>query len=215
MYVFLDESGGLSFDFTKGGTTRFFVVCLLVLSTEADYRTLARAVERTIRHKLHKGRAPKRPTHELKGAKTGPDVKGYFYRQARASAFHLYTLVLNKARVYDDLRNVPEKLYNFVARKLLERCPFKTTAGKIIVTLDRRKSAAEIRQFNHYLLTQLEGDLPINTPFEIHHQHSWENKGLQAVDLFAWGIFRKYERGDATWYDAFKERIAFEDVYLR
>jgi len=36
---------------------------------------------------------------------------------------------------------------------------------------------------------------------------------LQAVDFFAWGFFRKYEKGDARWYEVFREKIAFERVY--
>jgi hypothetical protein len=64
------------------------------------------------------------------------------------------------------------------------------------------------------LLAQLQGLLPLNTPIEIHHPHSWQRKGLQAADLFSWEIFRKYERQDTAWYDCFKARIAFENVYL-
>lgn len=43
--------------------------------------------------------------------------------------------------------------------------------------------------------------------------HNWARKGLQAVDLFCWGIFRKYERGETTWYDVFRERIAGEVIH--
>lgn len=214
MYVFLDESGGLSFDFTKGGTTRFFVVCLLVLPTTRDYRQLTKAVERTIRHKLHRGRAPKRPTHELKGTAVDIATKRYFFQQAQRASFSIYALILNKARVYEDLRRQPERLYNFVARKLIERCPFQQADDRIILTLDRRKATEDIRAFNQYLLVQLQGSLPLKVPIEIYHKHSWERKGLQAVDLFSWGIFRKYERGETTWYEVFRERIVFEDVYL-
>lgn len=82
------------------------------------------------------------------------------------------------------------------------------------MTLDRRKSAREIEHFNRYLLAQLEGGLPLQIPIEIFHHHSWESKGLQAADLFSWGIFRKYERGDPGWYNTFKDRIAYESVYL-
>ncbi len=214
MYVFLDESGGLSFDFTKSGTTRFFVVCLLVLPTTEDYRRLTQAVERTIRHKLHKGRAPKHPTHELKGTAIDLAIKRYFFQQAQAASFSIYSLILNKARVYEELRREPERLYNFIARKLIERCPFQQATDRIILTLDRRKAVEEIKAFNQYLFVQLQGSLPLNVPIELYHKHSWERKGLQAVDLFSWGMFRKYERGDTSWYQIFQSRIVFEDVYL-
>ena len=178
MHVFLDESGGLGFDFTKGGTTRFFVICLLVVPTTADYRSLAKAVERTIRNKLHKGQRPKQPTQELKGSKTDRAVVEYFYRQARDSTFSIYALILNNARVFEDLRRQPERLYNFVARAIIEKCPFTEANEQIILTLDKRKSADEIKHFDQYLLVQLQGSLPLRTPFSIFHHHSWESKGL-------------------------------------
>lgn len=38
--------------------------------------------------------------------------------------------------------------------------------------------------------------------------------GLQAVDLFSWGIFRKYENGDYGWYTIYWHKIRFETEYL-
>lgn len=213
MYVFLDESGGLSFDFTKGGTTRFFVVCLLVIPTSEDHRKIINAVERTIHHKLHKGRKPKRPTDELKGSQSHASTQRYFYRQASAASFSIYTLILSKATVAETLRRQPGRLYDLLATDLLGRCPFHQAQERIILTLDRRKSSGEIKAFNQALLIQLQARLPVTRPIDIFHLHSWERRGLQAVDLFCWGIFRKYERGDTTWYDVFRERIACEATH--
>ena len=213
MHIFLDESGGLGFDFTKGGTTRFFVVCLLTVPTPEARNLLAQAVERTIRHKLHRKKAPQHPFQELKGSKTDFDTKQYFYRQAAKAQFALYTLVVNKAQTFQSMREKPERLYTVVARELIEHCPLPAGQGKIVLTLDRRIAAKEIQACNQSLLVQIQRRLPVAVPFEIFHQHSFENQGLQAVDLFSWGIFRKYERGDEAWYAAFKDRIVFEEVY--
>lgn len=38
--------------------------------------------------------------------------------------------------------------------------------------------------------------LPLNTALNISHLTSEESAELQAVDLFSWGIFRKYENND-------------------
>ncbi len=38
--------------------------------------------------------------------------------------------------------------------------------------------------------------------------------GLQAVDVFSWGIFRKYERKDKEWFDIFREKVKYDSVYL-
>ncbi|MBI3376776.1 MAG: hypothetical protein HY035_00020 [Nitrospirae bacterium] len=46
------------------------------------------------------------------------------------------------------------------------------------------------------------------------HENSRQYHGLQAVDLFSWGIFRKYEKKDTTWFDIFRDKVAFEEQYL-
>jgi len=50
--------------------------------------------------------------------------------------------------------------------------------------------------------------------FHLTHELSQNNPGLQATDLFSWGIFRKHERQDDEWYSFFSEWIIFEDEYL-
>ncbi|GAI67500.1 unnamed protein product [marine sediment metagenome] len=55
-------------------------------------------------------------------------------------------------------------------------------------------------------------DLKIS--LEIKHKISCSNYGLNTVDLFSWGIFRKHERKDWEWYNIFKEKIKFDGIYL-
>lgn len=214
MNIFLDESGDLGFDFLKKGTSKFFVICLLILPTPQDLQTLSKALNRTIKNKLNKGKISKNPAKEIKGSKTVLSVKQYFYRQTKGTTFFIYALILNKRRVYENLRDKQEVLYNYVARVLIQNCPFSEANEKIILTLDKRKSSTEISHFNSYIFTQLRNSLPGNIPFQIFHHQSSQNKGLQAVDLFAWGIFRKYEKRDVKWYDEFRKKIKFEEVYL-
>lgn len=42
------------------------------------------------------------------------------------------------------------------------------------------------------------------------HELSHDNKGIQAVDMFCYGIFRKYEHHDTLWYDLFLPRLYLE-----
>jgi len=72
-----------------------------------------------------------------------------------------------------------------------------------------------VRDFNQYLVNQLEALLPLNTDLNISHLTSQESTGLQAVDLFSWGIFRKYENNDAEWYNVYQHKVRFETEYLR
>jgi len=214
LFIYIDESGDLGFDFTKGGTSRLFIATLLVVHNRDHNRRLVQAVTRTIKNKIRQRKGEKNPALELKGSKTEFSIKIYFLRQLRGVGIGIYSLILNKARVFEELRRNKTKLYNFLARLLIERCPFILAREKIILVLDRSKNQREIREFNQYLLVQIQKLVPEKIPVEIYHRLSHESKGIQAVDLFSWGIFRKYERNDLTWYERFKERIHFEKVYL-
>lgn len=66
-----------------------------------------------------------------------------------------------------------------------------------------------IALFDLYRQTMV-GFIPKKTLLSIHHRQSFADPGLQATDMFGWGIYRKYQREDTAWYDVFKERIAVE-----
>ena len=55
--------------------------------------------------------------------------------------------------------------------------------------------------------------LPLNVPLNIRHMCSHQSYGIQAVDLFCWGIFRRYERGDEEWYRKFSDKIVYEQRF--
>ena len=67
---------------------------------------------------------------------------------------------------------------------------------------------------NKYILWQLKGKIDPKVPLGIAHIDSCVDKCLNAVDLFAWGIFRKYERKDEEWCNAYKEKIKLDFLYL-
>ena len=214
MIIFLDESGDLGFDFSKPKTSRKFVITLLVCRNHDAAKSFRKAVNRTLKKMNHKGG---RNIQELKGTGTSLEVKKYFYRHLLHEGWRLYTVILNKCRVNDDLRrpHAKKKLYNFLARFILEKIDLSSAAPAVTLITDRCKNREEIRDFNSYVANQLEALLPLNVPLNIYHERSHDNHGLQAVDMFCWGIFRKYETGDTEWYDVFKDVLAFETEYLR
>ena len=216
MFIYLDESGDLGFDYTKKKTTTKFVVTLLVCNSAQARRALEKATKRTLKNKLNVGRKKSRIVTELKGTRTTLKVKEYFLRHIDSDEWGIYTLVLNKRRVNANLQTKPgrQKLYNFLSRFLIEKLPLGTVTQNVELIVDSCKNRAEKRDFNQYLCNQLLAMLPLNTAFHIAHQQSTEAAGLQAVDLFCWGIFRKHELNDTAWYDVFKDKVRYETVYL-
>ncbi len=216
MFIYLDESGDLGFDFNKKKTTKKFVITLLVCNSDAVRKEFSKAVRRTLKNKLSRSKSKSRRVMELKGTNTTLKIKQYFLRNVKSDDWAIYALALNKSRVQPQLRTKTgkKKLYNFLSRFLLEKLPLSSIEQNVEMVVDRSKNKEETRDFNQYLFNQVEALLPLNTAFDFSHPSSQESAELQAADLFCWGIFRKYERDDKAWYDMFSNKIRYETEYL-
>ncbi len=212
MYIFLDESGDLGFDFDKENSSQKFIITLLVCSNPVIVRKVKTAVRKTTRNKLSK---PADKAHELKGSKTSLEVKNYFLKKMPENGWNLYCLALNKKRVNKSLttKKGRNKSYNYLARLILGKINIPDSVCSVTITVDRSKSKEDVQDFNTYIESHLNALIPPETPLYISHESSQENPGLQAVDLFSWGIFRKHERNDLEWYSQYAEHITFETVY--
>ncbi len=214
MIIFLDESGDLGFDFSKPKTSGKFVITLLVCENAEAIEGFRRGVRRTLKNKLNNR---KNKSQELKGTNTTQVIKEYFYRHISSDGWQIYSVILNKSRVYDNLRTKlgKKKLYNFLARFLLEKIDLSKAGNTVNLIMDRCKNKEEIKDFNSYVENQLQGLLPLDIPLFITHELSHNNSGLQAVDLFCWGIFRKHEGEDEEWYRVYQSAIVYEGEYLK
>jgi hypothetical protein len=215
-YLYLDESGDLGFDFVNKKPSKFFTITILALSSQSANRQLIKTVELTLRRKLNGPNNRKRIVRELKTTGTTLDVKKYFFKKAKGIRFGIYSITLNKKKVYERLTREKSRVYNYVARKVLDQIPFERNNGeRVELILDRCMGKPEIEEFNSYIRRQLEGRLSPNIPLDIYHRLSHEHEGLQAADLFCWGIFQKYERNNTDWYDVFaKDKVRFDEQFL-
>lgn len=209
-------TGDLGFDFENKKPSEKFVITLLVCNGKLAVDSFKFAVRRTLKNKLNHKKNNRRIVEELHATNDSPEIKNYFYRQIKNKDWKIYTVVLNKRRVYRYLTNKSgrKKLYNYLANYLLQQVDLSSVNSAVTMVVDKCKNKAEIEDFNQYLANQLEGRLPLKTPLHIHHEDSKASSGLQAVDSFCWGIYRKYEHGDTDWYKIFSDKIAFEVEYL-
>lgn len=124
------------------------------------------------------------------------------------------TIYLDKTRVYTKLPE--ENLYINVTNILLDRIFTKKlipTNEKITLIASRKETNKFINDnFKSYLETRITSDHKLDFHIEIKTPH--EAKGLQAVDFLSWAIFRKYEKGDESYYNLFKCIIAEENPLL-
>lgn len=217
MYVFLDESGCLGFDFDNKKPSKKFVITLLVCDGRSDVDAFKSAVKRTLKNKLNRKAKQSRKVEELHATHISQEIKEYFLRQVKSDGWRIYTVALNKIRVEPHLRTKQgkKKLYNYLARFLLEQVDFSGIGSTVTLVVDKSKNKAEIADFNAYLTNQLEAKLELNVRLNIDHLDSKASAGLQAVDSFCWGVYRKYEHRDYAWYRCYGHKIAFETEYLR
>lgn len=205
MIIYLDESGDLGFDFENKQPSRYFVIAVLVCKDAAMDKQLQKAVSRTIKNKLSV------KVNELKGTKTELKIKTYFLTQLQKLAvrdFEIYAVIVDKRKLLKTDTQNRQHLYNKITDMLLQQI---TTQNVSAVTLivDKSKNKYGMKVFDDYLKRQLN----LEIPFFIHHYSSSASRGLQAVDLFCWGIYRKYEHQDVEWYQAFESAISYEKEY--
>jgi hypothetical protein len=214
LYLYLDESGDLGFDFVNKKPSKFFVVTILVVKGHEANRRLIKGVKKTLRRKLNPKNKRKRIVSELKGTKTTVEVKEYFYQQVKDLDLAVYSIILNKRRVYPSLIKQKSRVYNFIARTVLDQIPYENAEQKVELTIDKSKSKPEIMEFNDYIYRQLESKIDPAVPFNIYHVDSKEHYALQAVDLFSYAIFEKHERRKDDWYRIINNKIKYCSVYL-
>lgn len=214
-YLFLDESGDLGFDFVNKRPSNYFTISLLAMSEAASYYGIRRAIKKTLRRKVNKSGHAKEMKTELKAIETTLEVKKHFYHQVAEFRFGIYSLTLNKRRVFDRLTQEKERIYNYVARLVLDQIPFEMAQENVLLIIDRSKGKAEIEEFNQYVFSQLRGRLDPLVTLDISHLSSDEEPGLQAADLFVWGIFRGYEKNDWEWFEVFKKKVRYNKIFLK
>lgn len=123
---------------------------------------------------------------------------------------------MNKRRVDTHLQTKTgkKKLYNFLTKELLKTLPSTTDIPSVNLVVDRCKDSEDRKDFNAYIKANLETSFPIETNIYITHETSHENAGLQAVDMFCYGIQRKENQKDEQWHDKFSKHIAHHIDYL-
>ena len=214
LYLYLDESGDLGFDFVNKKPSKYFTITILAVRGFKENRLLLKAVKKTLRRKLNPKGKRKRLVSELKATKTTLAVKKYLFQQLKSIDFDIYAITLNKRRVYETLIQNKSRVYNFVARNVLDQISFENAKLRIELTIDKSKSKPEILDFNSYIRRQLEAKIDPKIPLEIYHRNSESSGGLQAVDMFSWGIFEKYERKKNDWFNIFKSKVKYDSLYL-
>lgn len=113
-FVFLDESGDLGFDFSKKRTSKLFVITLLFSTEKKHLEKCVKKTFRAIRKKHHK-------TGILHAFKETPATRRRLLGCLCQKDCAIFTIYLNKKKVYSKLQDEKSVLYNYVTNILLDR----------------------------------------------------------------------------------------------
>ena len=202
-YLYLDESGDLGF---KKSSSKWF---LFAIAMTNDARALERVVKKVWR--------PMKKKHKKLGelhASREKDItrQRMLTKLSEVDDLKVLCVVLNKQKVYVDLQNQKNYLYNYTANILLDRLHKSAALGAnepLHLFIDRKDTKKRLKEnFVSYLTQSMRKRRA--GPFNVQLHSSHENKSLQAVDFISWAIFRKYEHGDDTFYNIIKNKITDE-----
>jgi len=205
LYIFLDESGDLGFN---ERSSRWFILSIILTS---NHRKVEKCVKR-----VHKGLKKKyKKVGELHAYHSDSVTKKRILRMlSGVQDIEIYSIILNKKKVYTDLKNQKNYLYNYTANILLDRLYNKKNFRKgvnVLICIDQRETNKFLKKnFMDYLNNSLikKGD----GNFKIKIRPSQSEKCLQAVDFISWAIFRKYEKNDYEYYEIIKNKIVGESL---
>lgn len=199
----MDESGDLGF---KKTSSKWFLFTIAITN---DPRVLERVVKKVWRplKRIHK------KLGELHAYHADDVTRRQILKQlSEVNDLKVLCVILNKQKVYVDLQNQKNYLYNYTANILLDRLHTKEVLGPqepVHLFVDRKDTKKRLREnFINYLTGSMKKRRDGSFAVELHSSH--ENKSLQAVDFISWAIFRKYERSDYEFYEIIKDRITYE-----
>lgn len=224
MNIFQDESGCLGF---KLGSTKFFIITLLCPD---DSKHLSNVI-RKFKGDIIKAGWPKNieiKANHLHMAKYNDDIPiQYEYKnmpdepiikiltKMASMPIEVDAIVINKAKISDDLRTLPYGvLYNYYSKKVLVTRITRYDETRLF--LDRtNKQTHKLKRFDDYIHTEALLAKGHNFNFSIEHGDSNVIRGISAVDFISWGLFRKHEYNDPSFWQLFKHKIvAYKRFYF-
>lgn len=204
--LFQDESGDLGFDFSKAGTSRIFVIALLVMD-----EVTKRSGDKVVKNVFRRYADPKSHREGILHAyKEKPRVRTELLQRIAEKDIRVYAIVLDKRDVKEkQLRDKPDKLYNWMTKTLLKYmciCNVLDGDGNLLIASRRETNRLLNDDFHRYVQEQISKMTAGNFDVKIACPH--EEKCLQVVDCICWSIYRAREHGDDSYEKLIETRIA-------
>jgi hypothetical protein len=184
MLVFIDDSGDAGFKLEKG-SSRFFIIALVIFDDELEAEKTAVAVKE-LRRELG---FPE--DVEFKFFKSKHSVREKFLQTISSFQFRVRSLVVDKKLIKsDELRNNKNSFYSYIIKMVL-----KHSDGSILNAKVKIDGSGD-RIFRRNFLTYLRKELNTNDRKIMHHCRLVDSKSnvlIQMADMVAGTIRRSYD----------------------
>src|SRR3989338_5188 len=201
MYIFIDESGDLGFDFKKSGKpSDFFLVGALKIPEE---KHLNRIIKKH-RKRLRKRKEEKR---EIKFSNTSPENKRRILHDISKLDVELFIVYIDKHNSYDYIKNDPVRMYSYLLKILAEKCFSMPLDEDVNVIFDRSLSKAQQETIELYLRTQNEQLMATKHRIAMLHLPSQERVGLMCIDFVCGAAMSKIANKNETYINIIKDKI--------
>ena len=205
--IYLDESGDMGFDFTKGGTSKHLLITFLMLN---ECRPVISLVKKVFTSLL---KTRKRKNNDMLHAYYEKDIT------VKRMLNGLALLDVKIATIRLDKRNVlltanVHELYTGMVVSLVNRLyadGIIDNTGDIMFIASRKNTSNKLNEdFSESVVNRTSN---INLSIDIVKPS--DDKCLQAVDFISWAMWQKYEKDDESYSEIIASKIVKEYVMYK
>jgi Protein of unknown function (DUF3800) len=198
-HIYLDESGDLSFDFTKKGTSKFFIITVLISENKVALDRLIKKINLEV-VRMSKGKSIPNMLH---ASKQSDKIRIKLLTELISKDVQIDYICIDKRQSLKYLSYDKHRLYLDLTISLIDNV-LKNSHLQSTIQLIASKRETD-KNLNEKFINGIESFFDNKVSVEI--QIPQNEKGLQVVDFCSWGIFRKYEYGDDSFYEIFEEKL--------
>ena len=208
-YIFMDESWCLWEDLNKKGTSKYFLVTFLF----CENKNLVDKIPKKIFKWFSKKQIKIRKGWVLHCNKEDIQTKNKLLNIVWSNdKIKVFSIILDKTKLYTSLKNDKNTLYNIIVNKLLFRIYNKeiiNTSNIVFYASKRDTNKFLNNEFKSFLEQEIKNNHWKNIDVII--KSHYEDRSLQVVDFISWAIFKKYEFKDESFYNLIKGNILEEN----
>lgn len=203
MLIFIDDSGDPGFKIGSG-STRYFVIALLIFDDYLEAEKMAVAVKE-LRRSFNMS-----DHEEFKFNKSKNKIREDFLRKISEFKFRVRCLIVDKTLIYNkELKSKKESFYAYFIKEVLKHSDHTIFEAKI------RLDGSGDREFKKQFLVYLRKELSTSERNIMKNFKMVDSRNdvlIQSVDMIAGAIRRAYEAKECLYKDIIKPHI--EDEWM-